>query len=124
MHTVQLLFTIFCALHTHFSDNFCKVLQTTHFSTQAHNINIYNRLSQKQIFGMLYAPLLARVRNLTRQCRLNLWGYVMAIVMNMSNYEIERTSETIVSDKPDLSNERRQMLAQLKPPAFCFIQNN
>ena len=42
----------------------------------------------------------------------------MAIVMNMSNYEIERTSETMVSDKSDLGNERRQMLAQLNLQPF------
>ena len=60
----------------------------------------------------------------TRQCRLNLWGYVMAIVMNMSNYEIERTSETIVSDKPDLSNERRQMVAQLNLQPFVSSKIN
>jgi hypothetical protein len=48
----------------------------------------------------------------------------MAIVMNMSNYEIERTSETIVSDKHDLSNEHRQMLAQLNLQPFVSSKIN
>lgn len=37
----------------------------------------------------------------------------MAIVMNMSSYEIERTSETIECDKPSLINEWRPTTAQL-----------
>ncbi len=37
----------------------------------------------------------------------------MAIVMNMSNYEIERTSETIECDKRSMNNEWNPTLAQL-----------
>jgi len=42
----------------------------------------------------------------------------MAIVMNMSNYEIERISEVIECDKHSLTNEWNAPFAQCHPQQF------
>jgi hypothetical protein len=48
----------------------------------------------------------------------------MAIVMNMSNYEIERTAEVIESDNISLRNEWQLTLVQLNLKQFVPTKLN